>query len=329
MPLRSRKTGARGTSYLAAIVASCLLASCSKSLTAPEPPQPSRFWPTIDFPQAWSHDGQYIAFRREWDSSEGPAGVYLVHRLGGRPRYLAPARWFWPRNLAFSADDRFLVGVDNLQLILIDTVTGAAGPLFYTEHGADYPTWSPDSAVIAYSRVFSTSGSPMESLGIHLFNLDTRTDVQWSHDGQPVGGTHLAWSPEGDWIALIQHLSGLPGRRVALLEPDGGTLRPAWQPDTMTFFDRLAWYHDGVLGLRRLSVHIGRTSYLVDIDGGTVQRYTGPKGYGLISPDGQEIVRAEFNSDSLGVLFVLRADDVTGTSRRQITEWRPPSGSSP
>ena len=58
----------------------------------------------LDFSMAWSHNLKWVVNRRVVGSSDGPPGVYLVSPLGGTPRWLMPASFFWPANMRFSPD---------------------------------------------------------------------------------------------------------------------------------------------------------------------------------------------------------------------------------
>jgi Tol biopolymer transport system component len=306
-----------------ALWTTCASVGCAKSPTSPTPLQPPQHAVSIDFPEAWTHDGQYIAFRRVVASRDGPAGIYLVHRLGGHLRYVAPASFYWPQRLSFSADDRFLVGSDNLQLVIIDTYTGQlAHPLFAT-NGANYPDWAPHGSIIVYSRVLSLPGAPAESSGIHLFNVDTGEDRPLVHQDTVRAGTDPIWSRQGQTIAFVEHTATPPGRRIVVASPDGASLRPVWTPLVTTTFSELAWYSAPLQGTQQLLVNIGAQTYIIDPATTEVRPFDFRKWLGIVSPNGTELVRQELDPDTVGVLFITRMDDYAGASRRQITRWAP------
>lgn len=87
-----------------ALIPATLCTSCAKNPAAPDPNYPVALV-QLDFPEAWSHDGKLIAFRRPYFTSYGASGIYLISPAGGAPRWLYGANWVWPERLRFSPDD--------------------------------------------------------------------------------------------------------------------------------------------------------------------------------------------------------------------------------
>src|SRR5688572_27053564 len=93
---------------------------CARDPLRPSPGEPSPpFVATIDSDPVWSHDGRWIAYRRGFPSSDGPAGLYLIAFEGGDPRFLAPGDFFWPTYMRFSPDDRFISCTRAHQLLMV------------------------------------------------------------------------------------------------------------------------------------------------------------------------------------------------------------------
>jgi len=291
----------------------------------------------VDDSPAWSPDGHRVAYHRRFPSSDGPPGVYVVGFLGGPPAFIVAGDYLGPTDLTFSPDGRTLVASWQGQIVTIDIASGDVVRPFYTDNYAGQPSWSPDGSTIAYSRATLDAGEPADSAGLHTFNLSTGSDQPFHVNGQLVNGAHSSWSPDGRWIAVNGQYPAVSPTLDGILRvaADGSSVEQlaAKQGAGYLYVDWSQWYHnsltaaDGILfrgeaGGQRLS-----RSTLVDSQGRWVRPWPATLWhYDRVSRDGFYFVglRPE-PGDSLGVIFVWRADDLSGASLTQLTSWSPAS----
>lgn len=321
--------GLLGRLGLLVVALSLNLVACTKEPLRPDPRYAHLGTKVVvDDSPAWSPDGRFIAYHRAFRSSDGPAGVYLISRDGGRSRFITEGDYFGPRHLRFSPDGRRLVASWSMQLLIIDLESGAVSwPLDSTAVGL-YPDWSPDGHLIAYVRSSQALDYPPDSVGIHLLEPSTGADRGLYYDGGIVRGSRPRWSRDGSEIAFIGGIPPANQPMVFLARADGSALRVLIPPGTLPEY--LQWYSRPSIGLDGvLFLDISRLpqpTYFVSRHGGPPvqwKQYLGP--YGAVSLDGSEVVE-DFpqQPDSLKVLFLISVDDVTGATRRQLTRWEPP-----
>lgn len=285
----------------------------------------------VDESPAWSHDGRTIAFHRRIPSAAGPAGVFLTTPYGGEPRFLAPGSFFFPNNLTFSPDDRYLAGVDGFQLWICEVATGRVSRPMYTGEGMFMPDWSPDGKKIVYSRLPLPNN--LDSGGVHIFDLESGADQALKFDGRIVytEGDQPLWTRDGNWIACTESF-GIDPERLSLIKADGSerrdiiSTRGGWQ--RVRRYYRPAHGRDGFLFSQESSSAPESGAYYVNADGSglvrTANRFIFMEEF---SPDGSEYVWwAADPADTNYALVVVQTDDVTGTSRRPITRYEPPPG---
>lgn len=298
----------------------------------PNPRDPSTLKPFVDDSPTWSYDGQWIAFHRAFVSSYGPPGIYVVRKLGGEPRLVTPGDFSGPRYLRFSPDGQWLVGMWGLQLVLVRVTTGEVIQPFYTDNGATHPDWSPDGTHIVYARLFLSGFPPEdpESTGIHILNVATGEDRAVRSNGEVVYGTFPRWSRAGDRIGFISYAPGGLQRTVEVISPDGGSHKVLTSEEHVDYHDG-QWLEDEISGrsgfVYRVSGPRPPPSYFVHGDGsGRIRLPYNLSPWDSFSHNGRELVLAQADPiDSLGVLFIAQADDISGSSRIQITSWSPPA----
>jgi hypothetical protein len=306
--------------------------ACSTPPLAVRPSPYPGFTISVDESPAWSHGGRTIAFHRRVPSAAGPAGVYLTTPYGGGPRFLAPGSFFFPNDLTFSPDDRYLAGVEGYQLWICEVATGQVSRPMYTGEGMFKPDWSPDGRKILYSRLPLPSN--IDSGGIHIFDLATATDTALKVDGRIVytEGDRPLWTRDGNWIACTERPGS--GEVFSLIRADGSERRDiftrgGWQ--RVRRYYRPAHGRDGFLFSQEVAGLPDSGSWYVNADGSglvrTAHRFIFMEEF---SPDGSEYVWwAADAADTNYALVVMQTDDATGTSRRAITRYEPPPGSTP
>ena len=310
--------------------------ACAKHATRPEPSEQSC---CIDPPvgdhgmaddsPAWSPDGSSIAFHRAIASNYGPAGVYILSLRTRTVRLVTPGTYFSPRDLSFSPEGERLVGVWGGQLAIIDVATGAVSRPYYTESGVWCPNWSPDGEQILYHRALTPSSYPLDSMGIHIFDLATGEDHAVWAGSRLLAGWPLRWSPEGHRVAFVDDPPGdyVQGISVYTL---GDTAVQTFMATTLLIpYPWLRWYArrrthtDALLFTEKNGAW--RQTHLIDSRTGAPLpwRYClGPQD--VPSPDGEwlAVIRAQ-PGDSVGVLYLREVDDFLGSKRRQLTTYVP------
>jgi len=308
---------------LAAVIAAVVaFAGCARNPT--KPLLYVRPAPTVDPEAAWSNDGKWIVFRRAFFSSYGPPGLYIISASGGTPRFLMPANFFYPKDFAFSPDDRYLVADGASQIILVDVAAGAYWQLFYAENGAKYPDWSPDGRSILYLNLGDRL-APVDSGGVHVFELGTREDRRIMVEGHRVYADFPKWTPDGQEFVAIEAIEMACRSNVVVVRADGSSKAIFPAGACLDYFRRYARPDIGVRGFVFTAGRLGQL--FVNADGTNIRQF--PWVYkpiqDFISPDGRHIAFIYPDpTDSLVVLFVKDTDDLTGASRRQLTYWDPP-----
>ena len=318
------------------VVFIAISASCGKLPTPPYAPStPEGVLPlAIDADPAWSHDGSIIAFHRRLPSSYGPAGLYVIAAAGGEPRFLAPGDLTWPIKLSFSHDDSYLVCNFVDQLYQVNVATGATRQLFYTPSGAGDPACSPSTDVVLYRRTAYQFGDPLDSVGIHVFNLATGLDSAFRVNGQQIGGFDLAWSPSGDSFAEITSAPTLE-YLVTLYSADGTGSRVLVRTTTRNASIRdLRWYQatrSGTGGVRYFlqnGVPHGGVFFVSESGGANYRALDQASGDIAFSPNGVSLVYEDWDPASGAiVLFVRQINDISSASRRRLTHYSQPPGS--
>ncbi len=322
-------------------MAAFVAASCGRSPTSPKegspaPPDPPKpgWLATIDFPQAWSHDGRLVAFRRVIESPIGPPGIYVMPARGGQPRFLTPADFFWPKGLRFSPDARQLVGIDRCQVVIIDVATGAKRYPIGSAYFITWVDWSPDGGRLIYCEVRGpyVEEPSRDSVGIHVLDLTTGvTSPSFRYQGDSVEGQFVKWSPDGERFVLDQSCPESGYRQIAVYSLVDSTKLAMTEAVSMVLYDNVQWLHAApgepeCLAFMQQGPGGGGT--FLYFDGHRERWARGIAWTDVFSRDGSYVLTTDVDPvDRLGVLHVLatqRARHVKDP-HRQLTSWRGPA----
>jgi hypothetical protein len=171
---------------------------------------------------------------------------------------------------------------------------------------------------------------PFDSSGIHIYDLITGSDVPIRADSSFTGRVYPAsqvrWSPDGTHLAFIENR--MDGQNISLINPDGTGYRIL--SSTQYTYDYLHWYSRPLLG--RDGVLFVQTSgsdggpYYAAVHVSMRRRFSGFGANLAPSPDGEWIAKPAVDpTNQTSILIVERIGDLTGLSRRQLTNWKPPS----
>jgi len=275
---------------------------------------------TVDLWPTWSHDGRWIAYWRHWPSTDGPPGIYVVPFSGGRPRLVAAN--VNGREMRFSHDDTKLVCLSG-DLRVVDVATGTVTTPFFTDNGADSPSWSVDDTRIAYTRTLRFYDEPLDSMGTHIFSFLTGQDEALRVGGEVVNGGWPQWSPDGSLFAYVgNHPSGKTA--IYVLTPD--SVQHVVAVATGWWFERFQWVQPTP---RENRLYILERTFdnkypwrVVSTEGKPLGDSPMELGYGgATSPNGRWGVSIRGQpSDSLGVLFL---ENSQGKIVRQLTAYEP------
>jgi Tol biopolymer transport system component len=165
-----------------------------------------------------------------------------VRELPGWPERTDP----FPGPIAWSPDGRWLLTRTPTEesppsLIRVDPISGEAQPIVPPSEFWDYwPTWSPDSSRIAFTR----NSRRLDGLWIAgVDGSDVREIVD--ADGGPFRPT---WSPDGAWIAFVSLDRSNRADELVVVRPDGSDRR------------RLAGGVDGIVGWSLDGSSVGYTA---------------------------------------------------------------------
>ncbi len=307
-----------------------VLGSCAPTPTAPD--GTSALGTYVDDSPAWSRDGQWIAFHRRYRSSLGPAGVYVVSRWGGTPRFLIQGDFLWPANMRFSPDGSKIACQWGRDVAFIDVASGALSFPIGTLRPTIDPDWSPDGTQLLYVKQTQASTTPAEpeSTGIHLLDLRTGGDRALRRDGNVIVGTRPRWSPQGDFIAYKSFGPGGNGFRIQTIRPDGSSYRELAGADRGIGADYSQWLASGGTTPDGVLFNFSGSppsTHLAHADGSGYTRWPVTlKPWDAVSHDGQFIARVmPGQTDGLWVIHVGRTWDFLGASYITLTSYSPPA----
>jgi Tol biopolymer transport system component len=193
--------------------------------------------PAVDHSPTWSPGGSRIAF---YSNRDGHVALYVLGP-GGVVTIAPAANLDW----AWSPDGRAIAWVshsDVKDLWVTDVVTGASSNLTNGTMEVWGPTWSPDSALIAFETlgeggfkdifVMPRGGGPAVNLT----------------GGSPGNDLNPAWSPDGKEIAFVSQRDGTSA--IYVMNPDGSNPKlligaPKVEACGNVSLGSLAWSPDG------------------------------------------------------------------------------------
>lgn len=276
--------------------------------------------PADDTQPAYSHDGEWIAFRSERDGG----GIFVMGATGETPRKISDLGYYpdWSpdgNQIVFSSLqvlDPFSRGA-NGRLFIFNRATGQRREL---AAGTDavQPRWSPRGLRIAYWAKDDRAQRDIWTVSPQGGDPVRVTDdggIDWN----PV------WAPDGRFIYFVSNRKGAPslwrvpvdeatGRAQGLPEPALGPLTQIWQLNLSRDGKRLIYvereFNENIYSLKFDPQRNDKIGDPVPLIEGAIRSSTPD-----VSPDGKMLTyytRGETNED----IFVSKTD---GSARSQLT----------
>jgi Tol biopolymer transport system component len=210
-------------------------------------------------------DGKHLYY---FGSESGHTGLWVVSTDGGEPRQLLDGdmpRLHGPKSLLSPDGSKIAVSRYQNQVteLLSLPAEGGEPQVIYTVPGKRHliPSWSPDSAEIAFSidgalLVIPAGGGEPTTLA-EVANWES-----WN----------IEWSPDGTTLAAFAYLEGEPSNHIMLIDRASGEMRRLTSAEEGQYKEILAWHPDG----KRISYMYyntvdGNGSRIVEVASGSIR----------------------------------------------------------
>jgi Tol biopolymer transport system component len=199
--------------------------------------------------QWWPARPDIIVFQYQFKNDLGPGAGYLATVKTNGANYLLLDEETGSISPAALSPDGQSIAYDRGGQPWVYNFTGGNMPIFPKTFAEKFriatnPAWSPGSRKIAWQLFGDQAGTDGWSAAAVL-NLDT-FEVTLLHrytilGGSDVGNYHLAWSPDGNWLAVANQAERAEDGKISLwvMRPDGSEEhrigagdRPVWGPDS-------------------------------------------------------------------------------------------------
>jgi Tol biopolymer transport system component len=246
---------------------------------------------------SWSPDGQWLAFVNV-SRSGGDTKLFKLRPDGTDLTMVANVNSQLIDYLKWSPDGQFIMysfQQDTTYGIAIVSADGGSPRVITDGNRAPYSlTWSPDGKHIAYFYV-EGSQAPIELRVIDVNGENAKPVNKFAH----VPGGDVAWSPDGQWLAIIYEKA--PGKsemvcnEIYLIKPDGSELtrltdllaqsrcaeRVVWSPDGKY----LAFVGRNITSGQANSVDEEQQIYVMDMESKAISAITNEQDWFIYSID--------------------------------------------
>jgi Tol biopolymer transport system component len=286
-----------------------------------------------NFSPLWSPDGQFIAYISApvgadfYDPLSGTAAydVWVMKQDGSQPVNLTANFKGRSGEYRWSPDGNYIALISNIPLIS-DNVEEFNSDIWLMKPDGSHPmnltldhvilpgslTWGPDSRMIAFT---SGAVNPIRRDGIRILQIDNPEPIVVTTDRND---TQVAWSPNGDTLAITTLLSDgsglydiwrvdVDGKNLTNLTPNSPGLdwNPVWSPDGQSLaFESNRDVPDGN----------GRDIWVMSADGSNAVNLTGDLCDWSIrpswSPDGTRITFEAYEDNKYTIIGFSGSSDI-------------------